>query len=252
MNAKSELDPNKIPKHVAIIMDGNGRWAKERKMLRVMGHKVGTESVKDVVRAAKEIGISVLTLYAFSTENWKRPAMEVQALMSLLKTYLKSELSEMLQNNISLRCVGQMDKLPKDVQKTLGEVINETAEFAGNSSGMILNLALSYGGRGEIVMAVKAIAEKCIRGEVTLDDISEELFSSHLYTAGLPDPDLVIRTGGESRLSNFLLWQASYAEIFITETKWPDFRKDSLVEAIRDYQDRERRFGKTSEQIQEK
>ncbi len=251
MNAKSELDLNNIPKHVAIIMDGNGRWAKERKLPRVMGHKVGTESVKIIVKAAKELGISVLTLYAFSTENWKRPSMEVQALMTLLKTYLKSELSDMLQNNISLRCIGQMEKLPGDVQEILVQVINETANLSGMSSGLILNLALSYGGREEITMAAKAVAEQCIRGEISTGDISEELFSSQLYTAGLPDPDLVIRTGGESRLSNFLLWQASYAEIYITETKWPDFRKGNLIEAIKDFQERERRYGKTSEQVKE-
>jgi undecaprenyl diphosphate synthase len=214
-----------------------------------MGHKAGSESVKEIVRTARELDLEVLTLYAFSTENWKRPAIEVQGIMALLKTYLKSELRSMLKNNISLRCIGEMVKLPADVQKTLAEAIQETALQTGDNPSLTLNLALSYGSRAEIVRAARTMAEKCVSGQYEPEDISEQLFSSHLYTAGLPDPDLLIRSGGEARLSNFLLWQLSYAELYITETMWPDFKEDNLIEAIRYYQNRERRFGQTSEQL---
>ena len=244
------LDPKRIPRHVAIIMDGNGRWAKQRNLPRIMGHKAGTESVKDIVRTARELNLEVLTLYAFSTENWKRPSMEVQGIMALLKTYLKSELQSMLQNDISLRCIGETDKLPADIQKILNEVIQKTALKTGDKPSLVLNLALSYGSRAEIVRAARIMAEKCVSGQFDPEDFSEQLFASHLYTVGLPDPDLLIRSGGEARLSNFLLWQLSYAELYITETMWPDFKGDNLIEAIRNYQDRERRFGQTSEQLQ--
>ena len=244
------LDPKRIPRHVAIIMDGNGRWAKQRNLPRIMGHKAGTESVKDVVRTARELNLEVLTLYAFSTENWKRPSMEVQGIMALLKTYLKSELQSMLQNDISLRCIGETDKLPADIQKILNEVIQKTALKTGDKPSLVLNLALSYGSRSEIVRAARIMAEKCVSGQFDPEDFSEQLFASHLYTVGLPDPDLLIRSGGEARLSNFLLWQLSYAELYITETMWPDFKGDNLIKAIRNYQDRERRFGQTSEQLQ--
>ena len=244
------LDPKRIPRHVAIIMDGNGRWAKKRNLPRIIGHKAGSESVKKIVTTSRELNLEVLTLYAFSTENWKRPAVEVQGLMTLLKTYLKSELPNMLENNISLRCIGEMEKLPADVQKILNQVIKETALKTGDNPGLILNLALNYGSRAEIVRAARVMAEKCVKGQFEPEDFSEQLFASHLYTGGLPDPDLLIRTGGEARLSNFLLWQLSYAELYITETMWPDFRSNNLIEAIRDYQDRERRFGQTSEQLQ--
>jgi undecaprenyl diphosphate synthase len=244
------LDPNRIPRHVAIIMDGNGRWAQQRNLPRIMGHKVGTETVKDVVKTARELNLEVLTLYAFSTENWKRPAIEVKGLMALLKTYLKSEIDSMLENNISLRCIGETGKLPQDVQKILTRVIRETAVKTGGKPALVLNLALSYGSRSEIVRAARIMAEKCVSGQFAPEDISEQLFASHLYTGGLPDPDLLIRTGGESRLSNFLLWQLSYAELYITETMWPDFKGERFIEAIRDYQGRERRFGQTSEQLQ--
>ncbi len=250
MLENSVLDPTRIPRHVAIIMDGNGRWAKQRNMPRIMGHKAGSESVKNIVRAARELNLEVLTLYAFSTENWKRPSVEVRGLMSLLKTYLKTELKNMLANDISLRCIGEVEKLPPDVQKVLSEVIQETAHKAEDKPSLILNLALSYGSRAEIVRAARIMAEKCVRGQFEPQDFSEQLFASHFYTAGLPDPDLLIRTGGEARLSNFLLWQLSYAELYITETMWPDFRGENLIEAIRDFQSRERRFGKTSEQLQ--
>jgi undecaprenyl diphosphate synthase len=244
------LDPERIPRHVAIIMDGNGRWAKQRNLPRIMGHKAGSESVKNIVRSARELNLEVLTLYAFSTENWKRPSFEVQGLMTLLKTFLKSELENMLANDISLRCVGEIEMLPPDVQKILKEVIQNTARDAEEKPGLILNLALSYGSRFEIVRAARIMAEKCVSGQFDPDDFSEKLFASHLYTAGLPDPDLLIRTGGESRLSNFLLWQLSYAELYITETMWPDFNNERFIEALKDFQSRERRFGQTSEQLQ--
>jgi undecaprenyl diphosphate synthase len=244
------LDPERIPRHVAIIMDGNGRWAKQRNLPRIMGHKAGSESVKNIVRSARELNLEVLTLYAFSTENWKRPSFEVQGLMTLLKTFLKSELENMLANDISLRCVGEIEMLPPDVQKILKEVIQNTARDAEEKPGLILNLALSYGSRFEIVRAARIMAEKCVSGQFDPDDFSEKLFASHLYTAGLPDPDILIRTGGESRLSNFLLWQLSYAELYITETMWPDFNNERFIEALKDFQSRERRFGQTSEQLQ--
>lgn len=244
------LDPERIPRHVAIIMDGNGRWAKQRNLPRIMGHKAGSESVKNIVRSARELNLEVLTLYAFSTENWKRPSFEVQGLMTLLKTFLKSELENMLANDISLRCVGEIEMLPPDVQKILKEVIQNTARDAEEKPGLILNLALSYGSRFEIVRAARIMAEKCVSGQFDPDDFSEKLFASHLYTAGLPDPDLLIRTGGESRLSNFLLWQLSYTELYITETMWPDFNNERFIEALKDFQSRERRFGQTSEQLQ--
>jgi undecaprenyl diphosphate synthase len=244
------LDPKMIPRHVAIIMDGNGRWAKQRNLPRIMGHKAGSESVKEIVKTARELNLEILTLYAFSTENWKRPSVEIQGLMTLLKTYLKSELKSMLENNISLRCIGEIENLPPDVQKILTEVIQETAQQTKEKPSLTLNLALSYGSRSEIVRAARIMAEKCVSGQFDPEDFSEKLFASHLYTGGLPDPDLLIRTGGEARLSNFLLWQLSYAELCITETMWPDFKGESLIRAIRDYQSRERRFGQTSEQLQ--
>jgi undecaprenyl diphosphate synthase len=250
MHENLVLDPERIPRHVAIIMDGNGRWAKQRNLPRIVGHKAGSESVKNIVRTAKELNLEVLTLYAFSTENWKRPSLEVQGLMTLLKTYLKSELENMLENDISLRCIGEIEMLPPDVQKILREVIQNTARNAEKKPGLTLNLALSYGGRFEIVRAARIMAEKCVSGQFDPDDFSESLFASHLYTAGLPDPDLLIRTGGESRLSNFLLWQLSYAELYITETMWPDFNDERFFEALQDFQSRERRFGRTGEQLQ--
>jgi undecaprenyl diphosphate synthase len=250
MHENLVLDPERIPRHVAIIMDGNGRWAKQRNLPRIVGHKAGSESVKNIVRTARELNLEVLTLYAFSTENWKRPSLEVQGLMTLLKTYLKSELENMLENDISLRCIGEIEMLPPDVQKILREVIQNTARNAEKKTGLTLNLALSYGGRFEIVRAARIMAEKCVSGQFDPDDFSESLFASHLYTAGLPDPDLLIRTGGESRLSNFLLWQLSYAELYITETMRPDFNDERLFEALQDFQSRERRFGRTGEQLQ--
>ena len=242
-----KLDTTALPRHIAIIMDGNGRWAEQQGKPRIMGHRAGVESVQDIVRAARELGIGVLTLYAFSTENWKRPPLEVQALMGLLKTFLESELATMVRNNVSLRCLGQKERIPSEVRKVLERVIQETS---GNT-GLILNLALSYGGRSEITQAVQAIAQKCLAGTLSPGEIDQSMLEQHLYTAGLPDPDLVIRTGGETRLSNFLLWQASYAELYFTEILWPDFRKKDLLHAILDFQKRQRRFGKTGEQAKQ-
>lgn len=228
-------------------MDGNGRWAQSRGLMRLMGHKAGVKTVQLIVKAAREIGIPVLTLYAFSSENWKRPANEVSGLMSLLKSYLESELVSMQENNICLRCIGRKENLPKEIRETLSASIAKTAA----NTGLILNLALSYGSRDEIVGAAREMVKLCVAGKLSPEDITEEAFSGHLYTAGLPDPDLIIRTGGEFRLSNFLLWQASYAEIFITETHWPDFTREDFIAAIATFQKRQRRFGRTGNQISE-
>ncbi len=239
------LDPLNLPRHVAIVMDGNGRWAKRQGKPRLYGHKNGVSSVQDIVACAREFGIEVLTLYAFSTENWKRPAEEVGGLMGLLKRYLQNELSKMLKNSIRLTCIGDINKLPADVRQTLEETMQKTAA----NTKLTLNLALSYGGRSEMVRAVQHIADKVATGKLTSSAIDESVIDAHLYTAGLPDPDLLIRTGGEARLSNFLLWQASYAEIYFTDIMWPEFRKRAFVDAILEYQNRERRFGKTSAQV---
>ncbi len=237
--------PDKIPTHVAIIMDGNGRWAKRRGMPRIMGHRQGVKAVRSTVRTARELGIPVLTLYAFSQENWKRPADEVNTLMNLLYDYLKSELDEMLGNQISLRAIGELDRLPDRVRQVLAETIEKTS----SNKKMILNLALSYGSRQEIALAARRIAEECLRGTLDPKNIDQGLFASYLYTAGLPDPDLIIRTSGEMRLSNFLLFQSAYAEFYITPSHWPDFDRKEFLEAIHQFQKRERRFGQTSEQI---
>jgi len=245
MTVSAPLDPNRIPRHVAIVMDGNGRWAKQRRKPRIYGHKVGADSVREIVEISREIGISHLTLYAFSSENWNRPKQEISGLMNILKSYLVSELGRLEKNEIRLSCVGDISQLPDNVRQTLEDSIKRTA---GNDK-MVLNLALSYGARDEICMAVRAIADACRQGEIVLDQIDHQLVADYLYTSGQPDPDLLIRTGGEQRLSNFLLYQASYAEIYFTETMWPDFRKQAYLEALTDYQGRERRFGKTGEQV---
>lgn len=240
------IDPQRVPRHIAIIMDGNGRWAKRQGKPRLYGHKKGVASVQEIVQCAAEWGVDVLTLYAFSTENWKRPADEVSGLMGLLKNYLQKELSKMLQNSIRLTCIGDVAKLPKDVREVLDKTIRETA---GNTK-LTLNLALSYGGRAELLQAIRTIATEVSAGSLDPDEINEQLIDSHLYTADLPDPDLLIRTGGEARLSNFLLWQASYAEIYFTDIMWPDFREHAFSSAIQEFQGRERRFGKTSAQVE--
>ncbi len=229
-----------LPRHIAIIMDGNGRWAKAQGLPRVEGHRAGAQSVREVVRAARALGVQVLTLYSFSTENWKRPTDEVRALMSLLKQYLLSERQEMLDTGINLRLIGQVDRLPKPVQAVAHEICRATNT---GRTVMDLNLAVSYGSRAEMVEAVRSIAESVRRGSLPVSAIDEALFSSRLQTAGQPDPDLVIRTSGELRLSNFLLWQVAYSEIYVTDVYWPDFRKPQLLEAIESYQRRERRYG---------
>jgi undecaprenyl diphosphate synthase len=246
MQASPASAATRIPVHVAIVMDGNGRWAEERNRPRLFGHKAGVSSVRTVVETAREIGILHLTLYAFSTENWKRPSAEVKGLMNLLKGYLQSELETMLKNDIRLLSVGQQDRLSSDVRK----ILNQTMARTSAGSAMTLNLALSYGSRDEIVQAARTLAGKCLDGELTIEDLSEEQLNRHLYTAGQPDPDLFIRTGGEHRLSNFLLWQLSYAELYFTDIKWPDFGREALMQAIASFSSRQRRFGRTGAQLQ--
>jgi len=235
----------KLPRHLAIIMDGNGRWAEQRSLDRVAGHRQGAESVRLVVRACREIGIPYLTLFAFSSENWSRPQPEVEALMTLLKDYLVTELREMLDNNIRLLAIGDLSRLPKEVVSAL----NETMKLTAAATGMTLTLALSYGGRDDIIQAIRRITANSRDGSLTPEDIDEALFSKYLWTASLPDPDLLIRTSGEVRISNFFLWQLAYTEIYVTSNLWPDFKKEDLIQALLSYQDRERRFGLTSEQI---
>lgn len=234
-----------VPRHVAIIMDGNGRWAEERHRPRLFGHKAGVDSVREIVEAAREIGIEVLTLYAFSTENWSRPPGEVSGLMLLLKSYLQSELRTMLNNDIRLRCLGKQDRLPEDVRAVLEQAIDDTRDCRS----MTLNLALNYGGRNELVHAFREMAKECQEGTLDWRELSEAAINDHLFTAGQPDPDLVIRTGGERRLSNFLLWQASYAELYFTDIRWPDFKKTQFLEALHTFNRRQRRFGKTGAQL---
>jgi len=251
MNDVAQFDPARLPRHVAIIMDGNGRWAARRRLPRLMGHQAGAKSVRRIVEAARELGIEILTLYAFSTENWRRPALEVRGLMSLLNSYLRSELADMIENNISLRCVGGLEGMPDEVRNQLVATIEATGRAAGDRPALTLNLALNYGARDEIVRAARRLAAECLAGDLQPEAIDEAAVAARLYTSGQPDPDLLIRTGGESRLSNFLLWQAAYAEILITETMWPDFDREALIAAIIDFQSRERRFGRTGEQVRE-
>lgn len=248
MTASLGVDLDRLPSHVAIIMDGNGRWAQNRKKPRLFGHKAGAESVSEIVEVCGEIGISYLTLYAFSSENWGRPEKEVSGLMTILKRYLESELSKMQKNSIRLLSIGDHSRLPSNIQVTL----NNTIKATENNKKLTLNLALSYGGRDEIVRAVQAISKKCVEGELSPGDICDEHIDSHLDTSLMPDPDLLIRTGGEARLSNFLLWQLSYAEIYFTKTMWPDFRREVFLQAIADFQKRQRRFGQTGEQVAQK
>jgi undecaprenyl diphosphate synthase len=242
---EKEIDKNNLPKHLAIIMDGNGRWAKNQGMLRVFGHEKGTKSVKQTVESCAKLGIEFLTLYAFSTENWNRPKIEVDTLMKLLVSALKKELKTLQSNNIKLDAIGNLDNLPTGVRKELTEVIEKTQ----TNSRMTLTLALSYGARDEIINAVKIISEKVKNNIISLDAIEESIINQHLYTQNMPDVDLLIRTSGEHRISNFLLWQIAYAEFYFTDVLWPDFNEEDLYKAILSYQKRERRFGKTSEQI---
>lgn len=240
-----EIDPDKLPQHIAIIMDGNGRWAGRHAMGRVLGHRKGAESVRVVVRTCRRIGISCLTLYAFSMENWLRPKAEVRALLKLLEEYLVNEAQEMMDQGIRLTAIGNLDSLGAPVLMKLRETIERTA---GNQ-GMVLNLALSYGGRDEIATAAGRMVSDSLAGKIKPEDVTKELLQRYLYTSALPDPDLLIRTGGEYRISNFLLWQMAYTEFYFTDILWPDFREPDLMEAITEYQQRERRFGRTSEQL---
>lgn len=242
-----EIDKKKIPQHVAVIMDGNGRWAKQKGQFRIFGHKNGVSAVRETVEAAAEMGIKYLTLYAFSTENWNRPKMEIDALMQLLVESLSKELPTLIKNNIKLQAIGDLNSLPKSCKKQLQETIDKTA----HNVHMTLILALSYSSRWEIVEAVKKIATQVKNNEIQIDDINDALFSNALSTANYPDPELMIRTSGEKRISNYLLWQLAYSELYFTPKLWPDFRKQDFIEAILDFQNRERRFGKTSEQITE-
>ena len=240
-----DIDIKRLPKHIAIIMDGNGRWAKLRNQPRVFGHREGAKSVRKVVEAATRLGINNLTLYAFSTENWNRPKHEIKTLMKLLVSALKRELGLMKKNNIRLNAIGHTDMMPENVQHELQEVLDETK----TNTGLVLTLALSYGARQEIQRAIQEISHKVKNNIISVENVDEDIINKHLYTQNLPDVDLLIRTSGEVRISNFLLWQIAYAELYFTDELWPDFNETSLHKAIADYQKRERRFGKTSEQI---
>ncbi|RRD80811.1 isoprenyl transferase [Alloprevotella sp. OH1205_COT-284] len=241
-----ELDPHRIPRHIAIIMDGNGRWAKARGLDRTMGHQEGAATVRNITEAASDLGVKYLTLYTFSTENWNRPAPEVEALMALIIESLEEEL--FMKNNVRMRVIGDRGRLPDFVRKSLERCENNTAR----NTGMTMVLALSYSSKWEITEAVRTLAAKAAKGEIKPEEIDENAISETLATHFMPDPELLIRTGGECRLSNYLLWQSAYSELYFTDTFWPDFNPDCLKQAIADYQNRERRFGKTSEQVTEK
>lgn len=245
MNLIDTINKERLPKHIAIIMDGNGRWAKQRGRLRIFGHQNGKKAVQEVVETATKLEIQNLTLYAFSTENWNRPKTEIDSLMKLLVGAIRSELKKMLDNNIRLNTIGNPDALPESVKKQLSEAIDKTK----NNTGMTLTIALSYGSREELTNVFKNICDKVKNNIISVDAIDESFINQHLYTHNLPDVDLLIRTSGEQRISNFLLWQIAYAELYFTEVLWPDFKENDLYEAIISYQNRERRFGKTSEQI---
>lgn len=242
---KDHIDPNKLPQHIAVIMDGNGRWAKKKGALRIFGHRNAIQAVRDVTEGSAELGIKYLTLYAFSTENWSRPKAEVDGLMELLVNTIKQEIGTLMDNNVKLACIGNRASLPKDCQENLQWAIDKTS----HNTGMTLMLALSYSGRWEITQAVKSLAVAVKEGKIEPSAINEHLIENYLCTSGIPDPELLIRTSGEMRISNFLLWQIAYTELYITPTLWPDFRRENLYEAIWSYQQRERRFGKTSEQL---
>ncbi|MDO9274532.1 MAG: isoprenyl transferase [Lutibacter sp.] len=243
---KSQINTDNLPNHIAIIMDGNGRWAEMKGKPRVFGHKNGVTSVKEVIEGCREIGVNYLTLYAFSTENWNRPKLEVKTLMALLVSSLRKELNTLVKNNIKLNTIGNIENLPEKAQAELAEVVEKTK----NNTSLTLTLALSYGSREEIVNVIRNISKKVVNNQLTVEEINENIINNHLYTFSLPDVDLLIRTSGEKRISNFLLWQIAYAELYFTNTLWPDFRKENLFNAIVDYQQRERRFGKTSQQIE--
>ena len=245
MGYKEQIDLVKLPQHIAIIMDGNGRWAKDKGKLRIFGHHNGVLSVRDVVEGAVELGIKYLTLYTFSSENWNRPKLEVMAIMELMVSTIHKEIETFMKNNVRLMAIGDLEMLPPKCHSELINAINKTSV----NTGLVLTLALSYSSRREILQAVKRIAGKVQKGELKIEDIDEETFENNLYTSGMPNPELLIRTSGEYRISNYLLWQIAYAELYFTSKLWPDFRKEDLYEAILDYQKRERRFGMTSEQV---
>ena len=241
------LKPENLPNHLAVIMDGNGRWAKKRMLRRIVGHKKGADTVRLIVEECSRLGIRYLTLFAFSAENWLRPKTEVKALMTLLKQFIRSEIARMMQDNIRFNVIGNRVDLPVDINQEIDTAIAKTAK----NSGMLLTLALSYGGRQEIVSAAKRLALDAAAGHLDPEAIDEQLFSGRLFTAGIPDPDFLIRTSGEMRISNFLLWQLAYAELYFTEVNWPDFDRNELARAFRCYQSRERRFGMTSDQLRQ-
>lgn len=246
MSLINQIDSTKVPKHIAVIMDGNGRWAKQRGLDRTEGHRQGVESVRVIMKAASKIGVKYVTLYTFSTENWNRPIEEVDALMQLMIHAVMKETDELVENGIRLKVIGDIERLPEKTRSALEQCLVATSK--GDSSTVVL--ALSYSSKMEILQAMKSIYSDIENKKLGIKDVSEDLFSQYLYTKDLPDPDLLIRTGGEQRISNFLLWQIAYSELYFTEELWPDFSEDSLFTAILDYQQRERRFGKTSEQIQ--
>lgn len=245
MSYKDQIDIDKVPKHVAIIMDGNGRWAEKRGNSRIFGHQHGVESVRASIKAAAQIGVKYLTIYAFSTENWNRPKFEVEALMTLLVNVIKNETQELNKNNVRLKIIGDRDSLPPKVKKETDLIVEKLSK----NTGLTVVMALSYSSRWEIINAVKSIAGDVKKGKIDTQDISQELFDSYLATSEIPDPELLIRTSGEARISNFLLWQIAYTELYFTSVLWPDFSDEDFYEAICNYQQRERRFGKTSEQI---
>jgi len=248
MAVSNQIDKSRLPKHIAIIMDGNGRWAKQRGKNRVFGHKQGAKSVKEVVKTCGELGVEYLTLYAFSTENWNRPKLEVEALMALLVSSINSETKELMEKNVRLLAIGNHDVLPKNVKKKLYGAIDETK----NNTGLTLTLALSYSAKWEIIEATKKIAKLALDKEINIEDIDEKIIDKNLSTCKLPHPELMIRTSGEYRISNFLLWQLAYAELYFTNKLWPEFGSEELYDAILNFQSRERRFGKTSEQLKQK
>ncbi|NVO09674.1 MAG: isoprenyl transferase [Bacteroidales bacterium] len=245
MSVVDKINKDRLPNHIAIIMDGNGRWAKQRGTQRIFGHRNGVSSVRSAIEASAELGVKFLTLYAFSTENWNRPKIEIDALMGLLINTINTETETLLKNNISLKTIGDSDSLPKAVQKKLNEVIQKTSEC----NGLTVILALSYSSRWEITNAVKCIMNDFSKGKIKPENIDEDTFSKYLNTSGIPDPELMIRTSGEFRISNFLMWQLAYTELYFTPVLWPDFNKEELYKAIVDFQKRERRFGKISEQL---
>ena len=245
MDWKEQLDTERVPRHIAIIMDGNGRWAKKKRMPRVFGHRSGVKSVREATEAAGEIGVEYLTLYTFSTENWNRPQLEVTAIMELLVSTIEAEIGNLHENNVRLRTIGDIEQLPRASYEKLLEGI----ELTKNNSGLTLVLALNYSAKREILKATRELAKRVEAGDLHADDIDEERFANALHTRGIPDPELLIRTSGETRISNFLLWQIAYSELYFTPVFWPDFRRDNLYEAIVNYQNRERRFGKISEQL---